>query len=187
VTAGPPVVIDASVVLAWLLDEPEASEFEAVLLPWARSERTLLVPAHFWLEIINRIRRVPGTDGERMLATVHRLDSFGIQTVDSSRPMLIQVIDRVERHGLTPYDAMYLALAETVDGQLATLDLTLAAAAGSRAITFGPGRRLHDEPVPYEHDVTWPNYRHASAYLARLRAETAASANATAGGGSAPR
>lgn len=186
-TAGPPIVIDASVALAWLLDEPEASEIEAGLVQWRRSRRALLVPAHFWLEVINRIRRVPDTDGERMLATVHRLDSFGIQTVDASRPMLIQVIDRVERHGLTPYDAMYLALAETVDGQLATLDLTLATAAGSRAITFGQGRRLHDAPVPYEHDVTWPNYKHASAYLARLRAETAAGANATAGGGSAPR
>ncbi len=117
-------------------------------MQWLDRRRALLVPAHFWLEVINRIRRVPGTNGERMLATVHRLDSFGIQTVDSSRPMLIQVIDRVERHGLTPYDAMYLALAETVDGQLATLDLTLATAAGSRAIIFGQGRRLHDAPVP---------------------------------------
>lgn len=186
-TAGPPVVIDASAALAWLLDEPEASEIEMVLVQWASSRRTLLVPAHFWLEVINRIRRVPGANGERMLATVHRLDSFGIQTVDSSRPMLIQVIDRVERHGLTPYDAMYLALAETVDGQLATLDSTLATVAGSRAITLGQGRRLHDATAPYEHEVTWPNYKHASAYLARLRAETAAGANATAGGGSAPR
>ncbi len=154
-------------------------------MQWRSSGRTLLVPAHFWLEIINRIRRVPGTNGERMLETVHRLDSFGIQTVDSSRPMLIQVIDRVERHGLTPYDAMYLALAETVDGQLATLDPTLATAAGSRAITFGDGRRLHETPAVYEHDVTWPNYKHASAYLARLRAETSAGASPTAGGSSA--
>ena len=101
--------------------------------------------------------------------------------------MLIQVIDRVERHGLTPYDAMYLALAETVGGQLATLDWTLATAAGSRAIIFGDGRRLHETPAVYEHDVTWPNYKQASAYLARLRAELLADSTATAAGGSAPR
>lgn len=173
--------------LALLLDELEAAEIDALLPQWARARRVLLVPAHFWLEVINRVRRVPGTNGERMLATVHRLDSFGIQTVESSRPMLIQVIDRVERHGLTPYDAMYLALAETVDGQLATLDRSLARVAGSRAITFGDGRRLHDGAAVYEHDVTWPNYRHASAYLARLRAETLAEPGFTAGGSSAPR
>jgi predicted nucleic acid-binding protein len=187
VTAGPPIVVDASVMLAWVLDEPEAPEIKAALLTWRSSRRVLLVPAHFWLEVINRIRRVPGTHGERMLATVHRLDSFGIQTVDPSRPMLIQVIDRVERHGLTPYDATYLALAETVGGQLATLDRTLATAAGSRAITFGDGRRLHETPAVYEHDVTWPNYKQASAYLARLRAESLADSTATATGGSAPR
>ena len=183
-TAGPPIVLDASVVLARILKEPEASEIVLAFAGWVSSRRPLLVPAHFWLEIINRIRREPGTNGERMLATVHRLDSFGIQTVDSSRPMLIQVIDRVERHDLTPYDAMYLALAETVDGQLATLDRTLATVAGSRAILFGDGRRLHETPATYEHEVTWPNYKHASAYLARLRAETAAGASPTAGGSS---
>ena len=183
-TAGPPIVLDASVMLALLLDELEAPEIDAMLPQWARSGRTLMVPAHFWLEVINRIRRVPGAKGERMLATVHRLDSFGIRTVESSRPMLIQVIDRVERHGLTPYDAMYLALAETVDGQLATLDRTLATAAGSRAIMFGPGLLLHDAPAVYEHEVTWPNYKGASAFLARLRAEDLAWPDPTAGGSS---
>lgn len=186
-TDGPPIVIDASVVLARLLKEPEAPEIVRAQDGWLDDDRPLLVPAHFWLEVINRIRRVPGTDGERMLATVHRLDSFGIQTVDSSRPMLIQVIDRVERHGLTPYDAMYLALADAVDGQLATLDRRLATAAGSRALLFGDGRRLHEAPAVYQHDVTWPNYKGASAYLAQLRAEDLAWPDPTASGSSAPR
>jgi predicted nucleic acid-binding protein len=182
VTAGPSIVIDASVVLARLLKEPEAPEIARAMDEWVAEDRSLLVPAYFWLEVIDRIRRVPGTNGERMLATVHRLDSFGIQTVESSRPMLIQVIDRVERHGLTPYDAMYLALADTVDGRLATLDRTLATAAGPRAITFGDGPRLHDAPATYEHDMTWPNYKHASAYLARLRAEALVERNPMATG-----
>jgi len=98
--------------------------------------------------------------------------------------MLIQVIDRVERYALTPYDAIYLALAETMDGQLATLDRTLATAAGSRAIMFGPGLLLHDAPAVYEHEVTWPNYKGASAFLARLRAEDLAWPDPTAGGSS---
>lgn len=158
-----------------------------MLAGWIDEDRPLLVPAHFWLEVIDRVRRVPGTNGERMLATVHRLDTFGLQTVDSSRPMLIQVIDRVERHRLTPYDALYLALAETVDGQVATMDQALATAAGSRAIMFGSGRRLNAPPAVYEHEVTWPNYKGASAYLSRLRAEDLAWPDPTAGGGSATR
>ena len=178
-TAQPPVVIDASVAIALLLDEPEAPEIAQALVRWVTSARHLIVPAHFWLEVVNRIGRVPETTGERMIAAIHRLDSFDIESVESAPPMLLQIIDRIERHGLTAYDAAYLVLAENVGGQLATLDRTLAAAAGSRAITFGDGRRLHDAPAISAHEVTWPNYKNASAYLAKLRTEALAGRSRT--------
>ena len=178
-TAPSPVVIDASVAIARLLDEPEAPEIVRALARWVAEGRRLVVPAHFWLEVLNRIRRVPETTGERMIAAVHRLNSFDLETVEAAPPMLLQIIDRIERHRLTPYDAAYLVLAENVGGQLATLDRTLAAAAGSRAITFGDDRRLHDAPAVYEHDVTWPNYKEASAYLAKLRTEALAGRSRT--------
>ncbi len=178
-TVQPPVVIDASVAIALLLDEPEAPEIAQALVQWVTAERHLIVPAHFWLEVVNRIGRVPGTTGERIIAAVHRLNSFDLESAESAPPTLLQIIDRIERHGLTAYDAAYLVLAENVGGQLATLDRTLAAAAGSRAITFGDGHRLHDAPAVYEHDVTWPNYKEASAYLAKLRTEALAGRSRT--------
>ena len=67
-------------------------------------------------------------------------------------------------------------LAETLVAPLATLDRALARAAGSRARFLGPGdpgHRLSEPPAAYEHDVTWPNYKGASAYLSKLRAEAA--------------
>ena len=39
--------------------------------------------------------------------------------------------------------------------------------------------RLHDAPAVYEHDVTWPNYKEASAYLAKLRTEALAGRSRT--------
>ena len=179
VSGQPPVVIDASVAIARLLDEPEAPEIMRALARWVAEGRRLIVPAHFWLEVLNRIRRVPETTGERMVAAIHRLNSFDLETAESTPPMLLQIIDRIERYGLTPYDAAYLVLAEDVGGQLATLDRDLAAAAGSRAITFGDDHRLHDAPAVYEHDVTWPNYKEASAYLAKLRMEALAGRSPT--------
>ena len=178
-TAQPPVVIDASVAIARLLGEPEAPEIARALAQWVAEGRRLIVPAYFWLEVVNRIGRVPETTGERMIAAIHRLDSFDLESVESAPPMLLQIIDRIERHRLTAYDAAYLVLAENVGGQLATLDRTLAAAAGSRAITFGDGRRLHDAPAIHEHEVTWPNYKKASAYLAKLRTEALAGRSRT--------
>ncbi len=169
-----PVVIDASVALAVLLDEPGSLDVERSIRRWAESGRAIVVPSHFWLEVVNRLGRIPGSSGQGTLGALHRLDTMELETIESSRSLLVQVIDRVERFRLTAYDAMYLALAESLDAELATFDRSLAAAAGPRAVPFGEDHRLHETPARYEHDVTWPNYKHASAYLSKLRAEALA-------------
>lgn len=170
-----PVVMDSSIAIAVLLAEPEAPAVERALGSWAREARSIIVPSHFWLEVVNRIGRTSRLSGERVLAAVHRLDTFGLQTIEPDRPRLLHAIDRMERHGLTAYDAMYLVLAESIDADLATFDRTLVIAAGPRAITFhDDDHGLHETAAVYERDVTWPSYKGASAYLAKLRAEALA-------------
>jgi predicted nucleic acid-binding protein len=169
-----PVVIDSSVAIALVLDEPESAAVDQALGSWTREARSMVVPSHFWLEVVNRLGRSSRASGERMLAAVHRLDTLGLETVEPGRALLLHAIDRVERHGLTAYDAMYLILAESIDADLATFDRELAAAAGPRAITFDEGHEVHETPVAYERDVTWPSYKGASAYLAKLRADALA-------------
>ena len=105
-----------------------------------------------------------------MFEAIHLLDRLGLETVDLDRPTILSAVDLAERHDLTPYDAMYLALADSIDGALMTFDRALRAAAGVRAVGVD-GHRLSEASAPYEHDVTWPNYKGASAYLATLRAE----------------
>lgn len=173
-----PVVIDASVAICLLLGEAQAPIVEQALGDWVSEERPLVVPAHFWLEVVNRLSREPLMTGVDVLASIHRLDTFGLETVELGRPILLQVIDRVERFRLTAYDAMYLAVAEYLDAELATLDRALITAAGRQAINFSDGHRLHEPPAVYEHEVTWPRYKEASAYLAKLRAETLAARQA---------
>jgi predicted nucleic acid-binding protein len=174
VTATRPVVVDASVAVALVLDEAAGLRAARTLRRWASSDRSILVPTHFWLEIVNVVGRGGRLSGERVLAAVHRLDVFGLQTVEADRALLIGVIDRVERLHLSAYDAMYLVLAESFDADLATLDRRLAVAAGPRAVTFDEGPGVHETPAVYERDVTWPRYKGASAYLAKLRAEALA-------------
>ena len=169
-----PAVIDASVALAIVLGEPAGVHAEMTLRDWVVRDRPMLVPGLFWLEVLNTLGRGGRASGESVLAAVHRLDVFGLQTVEPDRPLLLQVIDRGERFRLNAYDALYLAIADSLDADLATLDRELAAAAGSRAITFDEGHGFHESPVVYERDVTWPSYKGASAYLAKLRTETLA-------------
>lgn len=168
-----PIILDASVAVAVIRDEPEAASIRAALRRWNVSRRTFVAPPVFWLEVVNALARGQCQVGADALHAVHELDEIGIATVDLDRPQLLLTIDHVERFGLTAYDASYLALAERLDGELATLDRALAAAAGVRAISFDERHRLSELPAVYEHEVTWPNYKGASAYLAKLRVEAA--------------
>jgi predicted nucleic acid-binding protein len=169
-----PVVIDASAAMAYLLKEPSWPLIAGALRAWSAQDRTIAVPAHFWLEVVNALGRRPGWTGQPTIATLHRLDLFGIQTIELDRPLVLRSIDLVERYRLTSYDAAYLAAAESIDGDLASLDRALLAAAGRRAIAFDDEHRVNEPPATYERDITWPNYKEASAYLAHLRAEALA-------------
>lgn len=167
-----PIVIDASIAIAIVLGEPEGSDAEAVITRRTRDGGRIVVPSHFWLEATNPLmvrRRWSGAD---LLQAIHALDALRLDTIDLDRVLLILTLDASERYGLTTYDAAYLALSISLDGSLLTLDGALRTAAGARALPIGPPR-LSETPAVYEHDVTWPSYKGASAFLAKLRAEAA--------------
>lgn len=170
-----PVVLDVSVAIARIGGEETSTAVRAKFAEWIRHGRTIVVPSLFWIEFVNVLgitRRLPGN---LVLEAVHELDRFGLITMDVDRLHLVLTIDLMERHRLTAYDATYLALSTSLHGDLATLDRRLAQAAGPSAIYLGPDpppRRLSEEREPYGAEPTWPDFAGASAYLARLRAES---------------
>ena len=170
-TLRPPIILDSSVAIAIVRNEPGAEALRVAVDQWTVLGRPLLVPSIFWLEVVNALTRRHRYRGLDVLHAVHELDELTITTVESDRAQVLKIIDLVERFGLTSYDASYLALAHLYAGDIATLDLELVRAAGTRAIVLDGRRRLSVASAPYEHDVTWPNYKGASAYLANLRAE----------------
>jgi predicted nucleic acid-binding protein len=165
------LVIDASAVIAIVRSEPERDVLEQLLEARKRSGVTLLAPSGFWLEVVNSLVRRHRLSSAEVLEIVREIDTFGIRMVDLGRPLLVLTLDLAERYGLTAYDAGYLALALAEDADLLTLDRDLVYAAGDRAISPDDWPRLSETPAVYEHDVTWPNYKEASAYLAQLRAD----------------
>ena len=165
-----PVVIDASIGIAIARSEPARTDATAAIGRWTGDGARIVVPSHFWLEVTNVLMRRHRWNGAATFEAIHELDDLALETVELDRPILLSAIDLTERHGLSSYDAMYLALADALDGLLLTLDHRLRMAAGPRATNLD-GHRSSEVPEPYEHDVTWPNYKGASAYLAKLRAE----------------
>lgn len=170
-----PLVLDASAAMAYLQDEPEADRVARLV----RERRQVLVPWLFWYEVVNVLGRRRGWPAARMMEALHALDQLGLETRSPDRPSLLQVVDAVELHGLTAYDAAYLILAENEDADLLSGDANLAAAAGQRAIPLAPPRRLAEAAARYEahrrelptERATWPG---AAAYLRQIRREVLA-------------
>lgn len=162
------IVLDASVAIASLRRE-SAAEALVVFLRGTTSDDRLLVPEHFWLELGNVLVRRYGATPAHVVEALRDVDALGVESVRLDRPLLLVALDLQARFGLSSYDAAYLALAETEDARLLTLDRRLKAAAGPRAVPLPgePEHRLSEEPAPYGEPVDWASF---GSYLAELRA-----------------
>jgi len=163
-------VIDASVAIAIIRREPMAAAVGSAMRRPEVAGGRILVPDPFWIEVTNVLIRRHRATPEEALEALREVDEIGVESVRVDRALLLVGIDMQQAHGLSAYDAAYLALAQVEDAQLLTLDARLAAAAGGRAIEIaGRPRRLAEEAATYGREpVDWARF---GPYLARLRAE----------------
>lgn len=163
----PRIVLDASAGLKLVRAEAGSDDASQTVADAARS----CVPALFWLEVVNVLAGRHGWSGAAVIEAIHELESLGIETVEADRASVLAVIDLVERHDLTAYDAAYLALALSLDADVATADRRLALAAGDRAIRIGLAGGIEEERAGYRpRRPSWPAWADAGEYLAGLRA-----------------
>lgn len=109
------LVVDTSLALKWVLDEPYTREARALLATWRAEEVRVLAPALLAYEAANafhqRVRRGQLTSGvaEDILA---RLIRTGPE-LDFDATLVSRALQVAHRFGLSAaYDAQYLALAE---------------------------------------------------------------------------
>lgn len=160
------VVLDASAGLKLVREEADSDVVSRIVADAA----PICVPAPFWLEVVNVLVRRHGWSGAAVIEAIHELESLGIETVEADRAAVLAVIDLGERHDLSAYDAAYLALALSLDADLATADRRLALAAGDRAIVIGGAGGIEEERAVYRPRIpSWPSWADAGAYLAELR------------------
>lgn len=120
------LVVDASVVVAALVDHGPAGRWAEEVL---RSDR-LVAPHHMPVEAANVLRRVElaGRVSPDVTVMAHR-DLVDLPVdLYPYEPFADRVWEL--RDGITAHDAWYVALAEAIDGTLATLDHRLAATPG---------------------------------------------------------
>ena len=100
---------------------------------------------------------------------------------------MLAVIDAVDTHGLSAYDAEYVVLAELADADLLTGDAFLAGVAGARANPHGTRHRLAEQAVGYptrprSAEAGWHYWPGAVEYMAELRREAASDLEALRSG-----
>ena len=164
-----PLVVDASVAIAICIEEPAFERTVTILREREVGGARILAPAFLWLEILNVLIRRYHQPPELVLQSIVDLETLGLTSVELDRPQVLLTLDLLGRHRISAYDASYLALAESVDGDLLTFDRRLAAAAGTRAFPISDEHAIRETPDAYEDSwAAWPG---AAAYLKKLRAQ----------------
>jgi predicted nucleic acid-binding protein len=175
------IVLHAAVALALLRPGDAAAAVRAALQSWIAADAALVVPAIFWIDVVEALGVRDRRPGVGVVEALHVLDELGLETVDADRPTHLLLADAAERHGLGAHDASYLVLAELLGAPLATLDRRLADAAGAIGLLIGEdasvtGRPLRDRRAPNGRRSSLPDYGGFGAYLGELRRRAAAEA-----------
>ena len=127
------LIVDASVVIAWLFDDEDEPRADQVLESLV--EKEALVP-HLWhLETRNAL--LVAERGGRLSAEAadERLDALkGLPIRTDEEPNLGSAFDLARTHRLSFYDAVYLELAKRKSAEFATLDNELGRAAAAEGV-----------------------------------------------------
>jgi predicted nucleic acid-binding protein len=164
------VVCDASVAVAWIQGEDVPGWTSELWAAFADERVELCIPSLFWIEVGNTLSRRTDLSDEQALEGLLRLQALGFTTLELDQALQLRALQLARAHGLTTYDALYLALADSLDALLATLEVELSTEAAriGRAYPSGRRRAVRERPAPYAADRT--SLAALGARLAELRA-----------------
>jgi len=126
-----PIIVDASVTVGAVTGEEPAI---GAMAAWVASASLLLAPPLLWSETANALVRGRMLSAVEVTVLLRALRRTGIEVAGRGSDGLEAAIVLAERHHLSVYDATYLWLAIDVDGELATFDRALAAAAMAEGV-----------------------------------------------------
>ena len=127
------LVVDASIVAAWLSDDEHESRADRALIRLEEDGAT--VPQLWHLETRNFLltaERRGRLSSSEVMERLDALKDLPIRTDDE--PDLQSAFDLARAYGLSLYDAVYLELARRQGAELATLDRALGRAAAAEGV-----------------------------------------------------
>ena len=136
------IVVDSSVIVAALISTSDAGTWAERMI----EDGSIFAPELIRVEVTNIIRRlerakeITGQEANAAYDDFMELDLY----LHPFEPFSDRIWEL--RHNITSYDAWYVALAESLDLPLATLDSRLAVSNGPvcRFLTPSEAKRVHD-------------------------------------------
>lgn len=132
------VVVDASVVAKWVLDEPGSELALALAREWAVDGVRVVAPTLLWSEVANVLHRRVAAGQVRADRAESALEALveSALTTRSERPLAPRAFRLAQELQLpSVYDAVYLAVAEAEQAEFWTFDARLHWAA-SKAVPW---------------------------------------------------
>jgi len=120
-------VLDASLALQWFLEDEADRKYSLAVLA-SLSERRAQVPLLWSYEVGNGLlmaHRRKRITLDQIDGFVTRLKTLPIDSAQQTTPEILELPTLAQAHGLTNYDAAYLALAMRSNLPLATTDSAL--------------------------------------------------------------
>jgi len=133
------IILDASIALAYLLREQGYEAIEEQLSHWSREGIEICVPAFFFSEVMNGIRRsvvrnlMQETEGD---TAFHSLELFPARSLATPQPFEHAWNLAKSFHLPATYDAEYMALAERESSEFWTSDRRLINSLGNQRPTW---------------------------------------------------
>ena len=118
------LVLDASAVVKWFVEEEESNEMRKIRDLYLKGKVTVYVPSLLFVEFANALRFVKGLTLTDVVNAVKALNLLRLNVV-SDLDILDRAVELAFKTDITVYDAIYVALAKITNSKLITYDTEL--------------------------------------------------------------
>jgi predicted nucleic acid-binding protein len=119
------LVLDASVILKWFLEEEYSDVALKIRENFYREIYRIIEPDFLLYEFVNVLRYNPVYTEEDVIKAVNSLIEADMDIVLPTIELLEVAVNIAKRYDITVYDAIYIALAKLISGTYVTADKKL--------------------------------------------------------------
>jgi len=119
------IVVDASVIVKWFLDEPYSSKALRIRDDYVRRIVRIAVPSILEYEVLNALKYSGVYSIDELEEIGVSLNKYGFDTYNLKGELKIKAIKIAVENNITIYDASYIALTQKLKTKLYTADKEL--------------------------------------------------------------